>query len=82
MMGDCWYNATSDIYTYFEGCDYTDEVWMTLSSIIFAWSDMTCFGYIFNDACSSYLRGEIYYYFSQTYTTYNDYTDYTAGGRK
>ena len=82
-MGDCWYNSTSDIYQYFEGCDYTDEDWATLSSIIYAWSDMTCFGYIFNDACSSYLRGEIYYYFSQAYTnSYDDYTDYyTAGGK-
>ena len=44
---------------------------------------MTCFGYIFNYACSGYLRGEIYYYFSQAYTngygTDNsyDYTTYT-----
>merc|ERR1719400_2045102 len=65
MMGDCWYNATSDIYTYFEGCDYTDEDWNTLYNIIFAWGDMTCFGY---------LRNEIYYYFSQAYT--NSYDTY------
>ena len=83
MMGECWYNSTMDVMEYFEGCDYTDEDWATLSSIIFAWSDMTCFGYIFNDSCSNYLRGEIYYYFSQAYTngydTDNsyDYTTYT-----
>ena len=74
------YNSTMDVMEYFEGCDYTDEDWVTLYNIIYAWSDMTCFGYIFNDACSSYLRGEIYYYFSQAYTN-GDYTDYTAGGK-
>merc|ERR1712020_48118 len=77
LMGECWSNSTSDIVQYFEGCDYTDEDWSTLYNIIFAWSDMTCFGYIFNDACSSYLRGEIYYYFSQAYTnSYDDYSSY------
>ena len=83
LMGECWSNSTSDIVQYFEGCDYTDEDWSTLYNIIYAWSDMSCFGYIFNDACSSYLRGEIYCYFSQAYTngydSYNsyDYTTYT-----
>ena len=83
LMGECWSNSTTDIVQYFQGCDYTDEDWSTLYNIIYAWSDLTCFGYIFNDACSSYLRGEIYYYFSQAYTnsydTYNsyDYTTYT-----
>ena len=76
-------NSTMDDANYFEGCDYTDEDWITLYFIIAAWSDFTCFGYIFNDACSSYLRSEIYSYFSQAYTnsydTYNsyDYTTYT-----
>jgi len=83
MMGDCWHNSTQDIFQYFNGCDYSEEDASTLYNIIYAWSDMTCFSYVFNDACSSYLRGEIYYYFSQAYTnsydTYNsyDYTTYT-----
>ena len=82
LMGECWYNSTMDVMDYFEGCDYTDEDWTTLYNIVYAWSDMTCFGYIFSDACSGDLRGEIYYYFSQAYTNSYDYTDYTAGGRK
>ena len=46
-MGSCWSNMTSDIYDYFSGCDYTSEDWETLAGIVFVWSDMTCFGYIF-----------------------------------
>ena len=75
-MGQCWSNMTSDIYDYFQGCDYTSDEWSTISGIIFAWSDMICFGYIFDDSCSNFLRSEIYYYFSQN--AYPDY--YTDNG--
>merc|ERR1712223_1236104 len=75
-MGQCWSNMTSDVYDYFEGCDYSDEDWSTLIGVIFAWSDLTCFGYIFDDSCSSYLKNEIYYYFGQYSDYYSDYYDY------
>jgi len=73
-MGSCWSNMTSDIYDYFSGCDYSSEDWETLAGIVFVWSDMTCFGYIFDNTCSDYLRNEIYYYFGQKYDYYSDYT--------
>lgn len=76
-MGECWSNSTSNISDYFAGCDYSDEDWNSLYNIINAWSDMTCFPNIFNDACSIYLRNEIYYYFSQAYTNRNSNTTYT-----
>ena len=63
-------------YDYFQGCDYSDEDWSTLIGVIFAWSDLTCFGYIFDDSCSSYLKNEIYYYFGQYSDYYSDYYDY------
>merc|ERR1712088_733439 len=66
-MGQCWSNMTSDIYDYFAGCDYSSEDWETLTGIVFVWSDMTCFGHIFDSSCSDYLRNEIYYYFGQKY---------------
>merc|ERR1719481_8476 len=72
-MGSCWSNMTSDIYDYFSGCDYTSEDWETLAGIVFVWSDMTCFGYIFDNTCSDYVRNEIYYYFGQKYDYYSDY---------
>merc|ERR1711910_300468 len=75
-MGQCWSNMTSDVYDYFEGCDYSDEDWSTLIGVIFAWSDLTCFGYIFDDSCSSYLKNEIYYCFGQYSDYYSDYYDY------
>merc|ERR1712110_533315 len=40
------------------------------------WSNLTCFGYIFDDSCSSYLKNEIYYYFGQYSDYYSDYYDY------
>ena len=72
-MGSCWSNMTSDIYDYFSGCDYSSEDWENLAGIVFVWSDMTCFGYIFDNTCSDYLRNEIYYYFGQKYDYYSDY---------
>merc|ERR1719187_109299 len=51
-MGQCWSNMTSDIYDSFAGCDYSSEDWETLTGIVFVWSDMTCFGHIFDSSCS------------------------------
>ena len=74
-MGLCWNNMTSDFYDYFQGCEYSDEDVVTLWSIISAWSDMTCFAYVFDDTCSNFLRSEIYNYFYQNYDNSDYYTD-------
>merc|ERR1712226_753315 len=61
-MGECWRNSTRPFYTYFADCDYSSEDWTTVTNIISAWGDMTCFNSIFQEACTSVIRTEIHNY--------------------
>merc|ERR1712226_1437966 len=61
-MGECWRNSTRPFYTYFADCDYSSEDWTTVTNIISAWGDMTCFNSIFQEACTNVIRTEIHNY--------------------
>merc|ERR1711874_45603 len=61
-MGECWGNSTSDLHEYFSECQYSSEDWSTITNIIYSWADMTCFYPIFQEACTNFLREQIYHY--------------------
>merc|ERR1712226_1624497 len=61
-MGECWRNSTRPFYAYFADCDHSSEDWTTVTNIISAWGDMTCFNSIFQEACTSLIRTEIHNY--------------------
>merc|ERR1711953_1192977 len=61
-MGECWGNSTSDLHQYFSECQYSSEDWSTITNIIYSWADMTCFYPIFQEACTNFLREQIYHY--------------------
>merc|ERR1712038_683094 len=61
-MGECWGNSTSDLNQYFSECQYSSEDWSTITNIIYSWADMTCFYPIFQEACTNFLREQIYHY--------------------
>merc|ERR1711953_681227 len=61
-MGECWGNSTSDLNQYFSECQYSSEDWTTITNIIYSWADMTCFYPIFQEACTNFLREQIYHY--------------------
>ena len=59
-MGECWRNSTRPFYTFFSDCDYSSEDWTTVTNIISAWGDITCFSRIFQEACTNLIRTEIF----------------------
>merc|ERR1712223_2061156 len=61
-MGECWGNSTSDLNEYFSECQFSSEDWSTITNIIYSWADMTCFYPIFQEACTNFLREQIYHY--------------------